>query len=134
MVSGLTNGRPRLAPVPRAAPAPPSRASLTAVSWSAPPDRRRERGDADIGRSLSLLPALRRAGAACAVSASGIEAPELGALLLESGFDGLLVGTGLLRTGDACGWLDELERSRRKLGTPTTASVQAQLVASDRRT
>ena len=58
--------------------------------------RMRERGAADIGRSLALLPALRDAGVCCAVSASGIDTPEIADRLLTAGFDGLLVGTGLL--------------------------------------
>ena len=59
--------------------------------------RRRERGDAQIERSLSLLPAVLRSGAECAVSASGIAGPEIGARLLEAGYDALLVGTSLLK-------------------------------------
>jgi indole-3-glycerol phosphate synthase len=59
--------------------------------------RRRERGDAQIERSLSLLPAVLRSGAECAVSASGIAGPEIAARLLDAGYDALLVGTALLR-------------------------------------
>ncbi len=67
--------------------------------------RRRERGKADITRSLLLLPAIRQSGAACAVSASGITSPQHGAQLLAAGFDALLVGTALLRSLDAGSWL-----------------------------
>ena len=63
--------------------------------------RRRERGDAQIERSLSLLPAVLRSGAECAVSASGIAGPEIGARLLEAGYDALLVGTSLLKDADS---------------------------------
>ena len=58
--------------------------------------RRRERGDAQIERSLDLLPAVLRSGAECAVSAGGI-ADEVAARLLDAGYDALLVGTSLLR-------------------------------------
>jgi indole-3-glycerol phosphate synthase len=67
--------------------------------------RRRECGEVDVARSLLLLPAIRRAGAACAVSASGIASPRLGARLLDAGFDALLVGTALLRSPDARSWV-----------------------------
>lgn len=76
--------------------------------------RRRERGTADVERSLSLLPAIRRAGAGCAVSASGIGDPVVAARLLDAGFDALLVATGLLRSGDARGWLDAVARARSR--------------------
>jgi indole-3-glycerol phosphate synthase len=74
--------------------------------------RRRERGAADLGRSLRLLPELRAAGAGCAVSASGIDGPDAAARLLAAGFDGLLVGTGLLRSDDAEAWLDAVRADR----------------------
>lgn len=77
-------------------------ASGCAVAVTNKDIRRRERGDAQIERSLSLLPALLRSGAECTVSASGIAGPEIGARLLEAGYDALLVGTSLLR--DADGW------------------------------
>jgi indole-3-glycerol phosphate synthase len=66
--------------------------------------RVRERGAADLGRSLRLLPDLRAAGVGCAVSASGIDTPEAARRLLAAGFDGLLVGTSLLTAGDAGEW------------------------------
>jgi indole-3-glycerol phosphate synthase len=72
--------------------------------------RRRERGAADIERSLSLLPALREAGVLCAVSASGIETPEIADRLLDAGFNALLVGTGLLVAADR--WQSALPISR----------------------
>jgi indole-3-glycerol phosphate synthase len=70
--------------------------------------RKRERGPADFSRSLALLPAIRRLGAECAVSASGIHSAEVGAGLLDAGFDALLVGTGLLVAGDSGAWVERL--------------------------
>lgn len=70
--------------------------------------RKRELSPADFGRSLSLLPGIRRSGAGCAVSASGIDGPEVAAELLDAGYDGLLVGTGLLAAGDANAWVERL--------------------------
>lgn len=58
--------------------------------------RRRERGPACLQRSLELLPAIRARGAACAVSAGGIGDARSAALLLDAGYDALLVGTALL--------------------------------------
>jgi indole-3-glycerol phosphate synthase len=62
--------------------------------------RDRERGTADIERSLRLLPAVRRTGTRCPVSASGIDRADIATRLLGAGFAGLLVGTGLLRAAD----------------------------------
>jgi len=73
--------------------------------------RRRERGDAQIERSLSLLPPVLRSGADCAVSASGIAGPEIAARLLAAGYDALLVGTSLLR--DADGWAAQMMATER---------------------
>lgn len=74
--------------------------------------RERERGSADLERSLALLPAIRAAGAGCAVSASGIATADSAARLLDAGFDGLLVGTGLLAAGDAADWVEMLAQRR----------------------
>lgn len=74
--------------------------------------RRRERGEPEIERSLALLPAVRRAGAGCAVSASGIADPGVAARLLDAGFDGLLVGAGLLTAPDPGQWVGALARGR----------------------
>lgn len=68
-----------------------------------------ERDAGDLGRSSRLLPALRRRGAACAVSASGIDRPEVAARLLREGYDGLLVGTSLLRAGRLGCWVEEFD-------------------------
>jgi indole-3-glycerol phosphate synthase len=67
--------------------------------------RDRELGAADFSRSSLLLPALRRADAGAAVSASGIERAHDARRLLDSGFDGLLIGTGLLAADDLEGWI-----------------------------
>jgi indole-3-glycerol phosphate synthase len=73
----------------------------------------RERDVADVDRSVALLPALARTGTACPVSASGIDRPEVAARLLDEGFAGLLVGTGLLRApGGVPAWADELDSRR----------------------
>jgi indole-3-glycerol phosphate synthase len=75
--------------------------------------KQRERDVADVDRSVALLPALARTGTACPVSASGIDRPEVAARLLDEGFAGLLVGTGLLRApGGARAWADELDTCR----------------------
>jgi indole-3-glycerol phosphate synthase len=70
---------------------------------------RRERGQAQLGRSLALLPAVLATGTRCPVSASGIGTPQEGARLLASGYRGLLVGSALLRAADLPGWLASLE-------------------------
>lgn len=69
----------------------------------------RERGPTHIARSLDLLPAVRRCGPAGAVSASGIDTPETAARLIRAGYDGVLVGTTLLRSGAPGDWADHLE-------------------------
>ncbi|GAA4238461.1 hypothetical protein GCM10022254_54510 [Actinomadura meridiana] len=75
--------------------------------------RDRETGAADIGRSLSLLPAVRATGTRCPVSASGITTPEIAATLLDAGYAGLLIGTGLLRAPSLTTWRDALAEGRR---------------------
>lgn len=71
---------------------------------------RQERGRADLRRSLSLLPAVRRRQARAAISASGIEHPADAHGLLQAGFDGLLVGSGLLAAADLAQWLADATR------------------------
>ncbi|MEU3838552.1 indole-3-glycerol-phosphate synthase [Streptomyces sp. NPDC028635] len=66
--------------------------------------RTRERGPADLERSIALLPALRAAGTPCPVSASGIDSPGAAGRLLSAGYRGLLVGTALLRSDDLGAW------------------------------
>ncbi|MEV6419355.1 indole-3-glycerol-phosphate synthase [Streptomyces sp. NPDC051662] len=79
--------------------------------------KERDRGDLD--RSLALLPAVRASGTRCPVSASAIDGPLAAAKLLDAGYAGLLVGTSLLRTDSAAGWVDRLDRARtRPVGRP----------------
>jgi indole-3-glycerol phosphate synthase len=75
--------------------------------------RERERGPADVNRSLSLLPSTRRTGSPCPVSASGISDPELAAKLITAGFKGLLIGTGLLTTPSLQSWFSDFEHHRQ---------------------
>lgn len=72
----------------------------------------RERGQANVAQSLALLPAVLRSGTRCAVSVGGIESPQTAASLVEAGFTGLLIGTGLLRGGDPRQWLRRFGASR----------------------
>ena len=72
----------------------------------------RERGAGDLDRSVHLLRAVLATGTRCAVSASGIEQPAAGARLVDAGFTGLLVGTGLLQAGSPRAWFDEFNRHR----------------------
>ncbi|MFE4535577.1 indole-3-glycerol-phosphate synthase [Streptomyces scopuliridis] len=74
--------------------------------------KERDRGDLD--RSLALLPAVRASGTRCPVSASAIDGPLAAAKLLDAGYAGLLVGTSLLRTDSAAGWVDRLDRARTR--------------------
>jgi indole-3-glycerol phosphate synthase len=74
----------------------------------------RERGTGNVGRSSELLPALRRTGTPCPVSASGIGRPDVAARLVRQGFAGVLVGTGLLRAHSLSDWLDDFDRERQE--------------------
>jgi indole-3-glycerol phosphate synthase len=73
----------------------------------------REPGDIDVSRAL-LEPAVR-AGTPCPVSASAITDPEVAAELIAAGFKGLLIGTGLLRSGSVQAWVDAFEAHLGKL-------------------
>lgn len=73
----------------------------------------RERDAGDLDRSAGMLAALRAAGVRCAVSASGITGPADGARLIAAGYDGLLVGTGLLSAASPGAWLAELRECLR---------------------
>ncbi|MFI7677429.1 hypothetical protein [Actinophytocola sp. NPDC049390] len=75
--------------------------------------KNRERDQGDLGRSSGLLAALRAAGVRCAVSASGITSPAAGAELIKAGYNGLLVGTGLLTAASPGAWLTEFRRCLR---------------------
>ncbi|WP_326654726.1 MULTISPECIES: indole-3-glycerol-phosphate synthase [unclassified Streptomyces] len=72
----------------------------------------RERLPADPSRGLALLPAVRRTGTPCPVSASGISDPHEAAALLDAGFKALLIGTGLLATDSVTAWSDRLDKAR----------------------
>lgn len=81
----------------------------------------RERLPGDLERSAALLPVVRGTGARCAVSASGITDPLDAARLLDTGFEGLLVGTGLLRVSHPKRWCAAVDRARasqRQAGRP----------------
>ena len=75
----------------------------------------RDAGDIDVSRAM-LEPAIRT-GTPCPVSASAITDPRVGAELIAAGFKGLLIGTGLLRSGSVQGWVDEFEQHRASLGS-----------------
>ena len=74
--------------------------------------RDRERGAADIERSMHLLPAVLQSGSPCPVSASGIERADVAARLLDAGYAGLLIATGLLRADGLDEWFAEVDRAR----------------------
>lgn len=93
---------------------PPADHCVVAVNNKDIATREREAGD--VGRSTALLDAVRRTGTRCPVSASGIDRPDVGARLLDAGFAGLLVGTGLLRSAGARRWVDELAAHRAPMG------------------
>jgi indole-3-glycerol phosphate synthase len=77
-------------------------------------NQERDAGDIDVSRAM-LEPALRT-GTPCPVSASAITDPKVGAELVAAGFKGLLIGTGLLRSGSVQSWVDEFEQHRAALG------------------
>ena len=80
----------------------------------------REREPGDIDTSRSLLEATIQAGTPCPVSASAILEPRIAAELIDAGFKGLLIGTGLLRADSIQGWVDEFEQHRAELKAPVT--------------
>jgi indole-3-glycerol phosphate synthase len=81
-------------------------------------NQERDAGDIDVSRAM-LEPALRT-GTPCPVSASAITDPQVGAELIAAGFKGLLIGTGLLRSGSIQGWVDEFQRHRATLEAPVS--------------
>jgi indole-3-glycerol phosphate synthase len=81
--------------------------------------RTQEREPGDIDSSRSLLDAVIHTGTPCPVSASAITDPRVAAELVNQGFKGLLIGTGLLKAESIRGWVDEFERSRAALGATT---------------
>jgi len=80
----------------------------------------REREPGDLDTSRALLEATIATGTPCPVSASAILDPRIAAELIDSGFKGLLIGTGLLRAESIQGWVEEFERHRAKLTAPVT--------------
>jgi indole-3-glycerol phosphate synthase len=78
--------------------------------------RTQEREPGDIDSSRSLLEAVIQTGTPCPVSASAITDPRVGAELVNQGFKGLLIGTGLLQAESIRGWIEEFERCRAALG------------------
>jgi indole-3-glycerol phosphate synthase len=80
--------------------------------------REREPGDIDVSRSL--LEATIQAGTPCPVSASAILDARVAAELIDAGFKGLLIGTGLLRAESIPGWVQAFERHRAELTAPVT--------------
>lgn len=98
---------------------PPCEGSVVAVNNK--DIKTRERGAADVDRSRRLLPAVRRTGTPCPVSASGIDDPRVAARLLNAGYAGLLVGTHLLRADRLDSWCEELEELRHAPSAPRPA-------------
>ena len=84
--------------------------------------RTQERDAGDIDLSRSLLEATIRTGTPCPVSASAITDPKVAAELIAAGFKGLLIGTGLLRSGSVQDWVSEFERHRREAETAVGGS------------
>lgn len=78
----------------------------------------RDRGDIDLSRAL--LEATIATGTPCPVSASAITDPRVAAELIGAGFKGLLIGTGLLRSGSVKEWVSEFERHRNELDAAVT--------------
>lgn len=74
--------------------------------------RNQERDAGDIDVSRVMLDAVLASGTPCPVSASAITDPKIGAELVSAGFKGLLIGTGLLRSGSVEGWVEEFEQHR----------------------
>jgi indole-3-glycerol phosphate synthase len=84
--------------------------------------RQQERGEGDIDLSRALLEATLETGTPCPVSASAITDPKVAAELVEAGFKGLLIGTGLLQSGSVQGWIDDFERHRGALADAKAAT------------
>jgi indole-3-glycerol phosphate synthase len=84
--------------------------------------REQERGEGDIDLSRSLLEATLETGTPCPVSASAITDPKVAAELIDAGFKGLLIGTGLLLSDSVQGWVDDFERHRGALADAKAAT------------
>jgi indole-3-glycerol phosphate synthase len=79
--------------------------------------RNQERDAGDIDVSRAMLEAVLASGTSCPVSASAITDPRVGAELISAGFKGLLIGTGLLRSGSVARWVEEFDEHRAALGS-----------------
>jgi indole-3-glycerol phosphate synthase len=77
--------------------------------------RNQERDAGDIDVSRVMLEAVLASGTPCPVSASAITEPRVGAELISAGFKGLLIGTGLLRSGSVERWVEEFDEHRAAL-------------------
>jgi indole-3-glycerol phosphate synthase len=84
--------------------------------------RTQEREPGDIDSSRLLLESVIQTGTPCPVSASAITDPKVGAELVNAGFKGLLIGTGLLLADSIRGWVEEFERHRSALAADVTSS------------
>jgi len=84
--------------------------------------RNQERDAGDIDVSRAMLEAVLGSGTPCPVSASAITDPKVGAELIAAGFKGLLIGTGLLRSGSVQSWVDEFEQHRAVLDSTAPVS------------
>jgi indole-3-glycerol phosphate synthase len=82
-------------------------------------EQEKDAGDIDVSRGM-LGPALGT-GTPCPVSASAIIDPRVAAELIDAGFKGLLVGTGLLLADSIQGWIDDFERHREALSSPVAS-------------
>ncbi len=85
----------------------------------------RDAGELDVSRSL--LAATIATGTPCPVSASAITEPQVAAELIDDGFKGLLIGTGLLRADSVAGWVDEFQSHR---GTHPAAAASGATAAA----
>jgi indole-3-glycerol phosphate synthase len=74
--------------------------------------RTQEREPGDIDQSRSLLEATMQTGTPCPVSASAITDPKVAAELVEQGYKGLLIGTGLLLADSVRDWVAQFEQHR----------------------
>jgi len=77
--------------------------------------RNQERGGRNLDLSRSLLAAAIETGTPCPVSASAITDPKVAAELINAGFKGLLIGTGLLLSRSVENWVGEFESHRASL-------------------
>ena len=84
--------------------------------------RNQERDAGDLDLSRSMLEATIQTGTPCPVSASAITDPRVAAELVDAGFKGLLIGTGLLQSGNVQSWVDEFEQHRAALTDPHAAT------------